>query len=350
MKNKAISLIAILTVVAVAVVFFFSLKDRKNNGFTRNLVESEIIYLNSIELPDNSFVFAGKLNEHILLNRYLDRLNLFQANYSLNKIDKIPIKFPKNFKSSAFNIYKDVFASYIFCTNPYGDILTDNGTQVKSYNIKNYRFDVFQALSEESIIVRARYKSKESVNRSLAKLKLSDSVKILKEYSLPDLSDGLFANDGILDYDQKNAKMLYMYFYRGEVLCLDTNLNMKYILKTIDTVRTAHIKLGISVNKGKDNKISKMLTQRTPPKFINAHITTNDDKIYVLSRLKADNESQKEFDNQQVIDKYNIYNGKYINSFYLPKYKGKKLKQFQIRNNLLVAIYGTTLVTYKIRE
>lgn len=140
-----------------------------------------------------------------------------------------------------------------------------------------------------------------------------------------------------------------MYFYRGLVLCLDTNLNLKYKLKTIDTVTKAAIKIGLYKEKLKDGSSISRITQTTPTELTNRYLTTYEDKIYILSGLKADNDLTTEFNKNQPIDVYSINNGKYLYSFYIPKYKEQKVNFFQIKKNKIIAIFGTNLVTFDLK-
>ncbi len=141
-----------------------------------------------------------------------------------------------------------------------------------------------------------------------------------------------------------------MYFYKGEIINLDTNLNLLYKAKTIDTVRHPSIKSGILETKTKDGKNNRQLTQLTPPKFVNKFMVTCGEHLYIVSALKADNESNSAHSSNNTIDVYNIHTGNYRYSFYIPKYLGRKLDQFRIKGHVFAAIYGPYLITYEFNE
>lgn len=305
----------------------------------------------AIELPDRSFGFAGKIENKIMLNKYTAPLYLFETGYSLNQLDSVKIELPSEFKNRSPKIYKDVVSSHIVCTNLYGDISRFDGRISKYYKYRKTKFDYFQVVSPTSIVVRSRTRQQGLGNRSIAKLLLSDTVSLTKEFSLPDEINSYFTNDGVLYLDKENFRILYMYYYKGEFLSLDTNLNLLYKSKTIDTVRKARIKTSLIYKKRKNSAgTTTAITQSAPPKFVNASITTYKDRIYIASRLKADNETQSSFDKNQPVDIYNINSGKYERSFYIPRYNGEKIRQFQIKENILVALYATFLVTYTYHE
>ncbi|MNJ98898.1 hypothetical protein D3C87_166670 [compost metagenome] len=350
--RKIVLYIIVTIVCSVSVIFLlnsYGNQNRSNNAFIREIKNTKLKAVSYFEFSDGTFRFSTKPDANIKLNKYSDRLNLYELDYSFKKLDTIKIKFPPVFYSKAFNVYKDILDSNIFCTNPYGDILVSDGKNEHAFRFKTFRFDWFQAISPNTIVVRGRYPRNKQNNRSIAKISLLDSATLDKEYPLPDLPNGLFTNDGMLLYDRANAKILYMYYYKGEFLALDTNLNLLYSSKTIDTVHRANINVKLIMDgRGKERK--QTLIQATPPKIINSFITTNKNRIYIKSKLRSDNESQSEFDKNQAIDVYNIENGKYLSSFYIPKYLGKRVTQFQIKDRTLLAIYGTHIVKYNIEE
>lgn len=348
---RRIVLYMIATVVcSVSVIFLLKSRgnqNKSNNAFIRKIKNTTLKAVSFFEFSDETFRFSTKPDNNIRLNKYSDRLNLYELDYSFKKLDTVKIKFPPVFYSEAFNVYKDIFGTNVFCTNPYGDILVSDGKNEHTYRFKTFRFDWFQAISSNTIVVRGRYPHNKQNNRSIAKIALQDSAILRKEYPLPDLPNGLFTNDGMLLYDKENAKILYMYYYKGEFLALDTNLNLLYNSKTIDTVRRANIKVKLILD-GKER--TPTLIQTAPPKITNSFITTSKNRIYIKSKLRSDNESQSVFDKNQAIDVYNIENGDYLHSFHIPRYLGKKVTQFQIKDHTLLAIYGKYIVKYYIKE
>ncbi|SEB10599.1 hypothetical protein SAMN05443550_110189 [Pedobacter hartonius] len=319
----------------------------KNNAFVRKIKDPKLKVLHMFEFPDKTFEFSPGSGSKIKLNRYADKLNLYEIDYGLTKLDTIVIRYPILFNSKAVNIYKDIFQSTVLCTNLYGDILKSSGTQSEVLKLTSFTFDRFKAISPHTIIARGRYPHGKNDNRSITKISITDSVKLEKEYVLPNLANGIFANEGHLYYDRENARVFYMYYYRGEFLSLDTNLNLLYKSKTIDTVLTADITTKVKTDV-KENK--RVIMQTKPPKVVNAFITADKNQIYIRSRLKADNDTELKFADNSVIDTYDSTTGKYRNSFYLPRYRGIKVSDFQVKGDTLLAIYGKYLVKYSMDE
>lgn len=321
----------------------------KKNGFVRKLVSPRISITHEVLLPDESFDFIGRIDSGVLLTSYLNKRFLFKVNYALNKLDTVDFNYHAGFNTST-NIYSDSKQSDIYVSNPFGDISVSNGNKKMLFKLTGLRIDNFQAISSKTVIARARHYYGQELNRSFAKLSLSSKVKIDKEYLLPEEVNGFFTNDGWLVYDRSRSVLIYSYYYRGEFLCLDTNLNLLYKAKTIDTVRIANIKIGMINSKAKNGQVLKEITPVTPPKFVSRYVTTDGNNVYVLSALKSDNENKSSFLKNQLIDVYDISNGTYRYSFYIPKYRGVKLHQFQIKNNILIALFGAYLVSYNFSD
>jgi len=132
---------------------------------------------------------------------------------------------------------------------------------------------------------------------------------------------------------------LYIYFYRNQFICLDTNLNIIYTGRTIDTNSVAKIKLA-------EIKSENKKTFFTPPKVINKFNCVAGESIFINSTLNANNEDNSFFRTHSAIDVYSLKTGRYCYSFYLPEIEGKKIQSFRVIDKTLIAIQGRYLVTY----
>lgn len=350
MGKKSILYISLVIVSSALIVYILGYNEgnHSTNGFKRTFVNPEITFLNVSLLP-NQYGIIGNSNEATILNNYNDKFHLFEINHSSHSINMINLNIPSSFRTKS-NVYKGIWNDRIFLSNPYSDITILKDDTSELYSAKGLRFDFFKAISRSSLIVRAKRGINDKSNRELVKLQLSKDVTQTDKFLIPKQVDGFFCNDGWLHYDNEHSSIFYMYFYRGEFICLDTNLNVKYKAKTIDTITKAKIKTALYTTKLKSGYFGRGTTQTTPTHITNRYLTTNKNRVYVLSGLIADNESSSAFKKKQAIDVYSLDNGKYVHSFYIPKYKGQKLKEFQIKDNKLIAIFGIYLVWYKFKE
>jgi hypothetical protein len=122
---------------------------------------------------------------------------------------------------------------------------------------------------------------------------------------------------------------------------MDTNLNLQYRGKTIDTVSKAKIKVA---RVSSDNS----LTMAAPPLTVNANSCVSHNWLFVHSNLQAKNENAEMFNAASVIDVYNLNNGVYKCSFYIPDYGNKKIRDFWVSGNNLFALNDHYLTTYSL--
>ena len=85
-----------------------------------------------------------------------------------------------------------------------------------------------------------------------------------------------------------------------------------------------------------------------PSRIVNWESDVSDGKLYINSWMKADNESIHQFNNNSVIDVYDVITGAYKKSFYVPFFRGEKMESFKVCKNELVAIYKSYIAAYHI--
>nr|WP_068887653.1 hypothetical protein [Pedobacter panaciterrae] len=326
----------------------FSREKHPNNGFNRNFIDVKLQQKKVLDLQSSSFIFIGSSDTGVLLRNFEHPTLMYRITKSSKNIDTISLKVPSDFNTTAAYTNITVLQPYSYLTNSSGSIIMLHKNI--NFKIPNTAFDQSCAISSNSIIVRVVKTNNGQKQRQLTKLVLSKGITIAKEFALPKQVDGFFCTDGQLSFNAKHSKLFYTYFYRGNFLCLDTNLQLLYESKTIDTVHRAKIKLGVTTSRFKDGTILESTILTDPSNLVNDFYTSNGDKIYILSALSADNEKVSIFDKKQSIDVYSEKEGKYLYSFNIPRYKGYKLDRFIVSDNSLSAIFNTFLVTYSINN
>ena len=153
--------------------------------------------------------------------------------------------------------------------------------------------------------------------------------------------DAGITTDGLLHYDSSSHLLTYTFFYNNNFTCFDTNLHIVYKAHTIDTTNTYQVRTG---SIGTTNE--KIYTNTAPSRIVNWESDVDNGRLYINSRMKADNESIHFFNNNSVIDVYDIATGAYQESFYVPYYKGEKMESFKVINNELVALYKSYIIAY----
>jgi len=123
---------------------------------------------------------------------------------------------------------------------------------------------------------------------------------------------------------------------------MDTNLNVMYTAATIDTNSFAKITVA-SVAAG-DSKFF------APAHSVNKRVRISGGRVFILSSLVADNEDAKLHKKNDVIDVYDVADGNYLHSIYIPLNKSAKVTDFLIHENMLFTIDDMTLHKYLLPE
>jgi len=156
--------------------------------------------------------------------------------------------------------------------------------------------------------------------------------------------DGHFCTDGELLISPENSTMTYVYHYRNQFLCMDTNAQILFKGRTIDTNRIAKIELDTIRLSATYSKY----TFKKPPLMVNRISCVYKDKLFINSGLLANNEDKTDFQQSSVIDMYDLKKGNYLYSFYLPDFRGNKIRQFQVFEGGVTALYDRYITTYSL--
>ncbi|MDR3716008.1 MAG: hypothetical protein P4L51_24650 [Puia sp.] len=161
---------------------------------------------------------------------------------------------------------------------------------------------------------------------------------------LVDDADGGFATDGLLNYDSTYHRILYLQYYQNVFFCLDTNLNLLYQGHTIDTTRYNPVRI-----KKLKNDYEQKLVPVTPRFPIIRNSFASNGLLYVISELKADNESPENFRHNSVVDIYRVPDGRYTGSFYIPNIGEDNIQSLFIDSGILIALYKKHIATFRLR-
>ncbi len=342
-KKVYVGITACIILPILAIGTIFSISDRPNirsNSFLRTFTPNEIVKRKYSELPleypcisgiDEHFIyFADTIPGRILKTDY--NLNGEELlNFSIKDMTKL---YPFGTCVSNNNFYHLAKISPAIIQY---NLMTKNVTEYKLTNNFNQCVNV----SPVSFIAKVLVKKSHGFDFYLSKIDLSGHLSIVDSSLLPYKTDGGFYNDGVLLFDKSSYSILFVAYYRNEFICLDTNLNLSYRGKTIDTFSNTSVAV---IKERLDTSWS--YTMSKPPKLINRKSNVDNGLLYIQSNIKADNEATSDFKNNSVIDVYNIKNGVYLHSFYLPHFDGKEVTDYRIKGNMLTALYDKSAVIY----
>lgn len=354
--KKTIRYILIVAVVCFLSILSFQLirQPRSENGFNREIKQQslDIKQVHRLSSPAMYFIGNSPLENELYLKDFKHLSSIYVIDLNLSFLINRPLNLPKDTLFSGNLTTVGVNGANMHISNNQTGSLsvfnTQNGKRSNHLIPGISWMDQVNMLSERSIFIRNLAVDGKKFKRHLVKFNYPLN-KIERQFLIERKVDGIFCTDGLLKLDVKSSKLFYMYFFRGEFMCLDTNINLRYTAKTIDTIRIRPISTAtIKESKGKNQSNSLKLDKPIAP--VNRSYALYQNHIYLLSAIKADNESKADFRNNQIVDIYSQNNGKYLYSFYIPNYNGEKAQDLKIKDGFLYVIYKSQLVKFHFKE
>ncbi|WP_448103449.1 hypothetical protein [Pedobacter panaciterrae] len=339
MLNTRLKYLFICLIGSCVVMLFLQLfsiwKQSQPNGFIRLFPSNKIIGKEYLNLKLRNWYFAG-----------IDSSGLYLGNWGrpgiLSKITS------KATEISDFKI------------SGYENVGFYEGAYLRTEGTDLFLLDGVKALIGKGSLIAGKLKKTESVPYFTLGLPISSNNYILRtvkgmqsyliatannKLSVPlkfdGQKEGIFSTDGSLLKAPRANRVFYVYSYCNQFLALDTNLNILYKAHTKDTIS----KVQITVSKvASEHKI----TMSAPPMVVNKQCAINDEFLFINSGMRADNETLTMNKLGSPIDVYNVSNGKYKFSFYLPNFDGKKLTDFRVYGQSLYVLYDHYLYKYQL--
>jgi hypothetical protein len=327
----------------------FAISRNKSTGktdFGRFFQPHELNLLQKFDLKYNSYYIAGRTGPLIYLGNVTSPTLLASFNFITSNTESVHLNLPLNSDKSVPNYQLSVDSPclYAFEGNTpqilYGNLKDKLMVAYPKQNIffsnaislspNNFVFRKYDGILKQNILVKNSFSS-------------TSSHVIEGKDLLQKQVDGLFCTDGMMSFGKKSGKIIYVYYYRNQFICTDSNLHLIYRGNTIDTNHFAKIQIGKISSENKT-------TFAAPPTLINKSSTISGNFLYVNSNVMADNESPESFKVSSVIDIYDIQKGVYRYSIYVPDLEDKKINQFKVYDHLLTIITGHYLLVYEMHH
>jgi hypothetical protein len=336
----AIGCLSILPILVFLSLYFYKRRQVSYN-FKRN-IHYKIDSIKPIDIHFNSYYFAGASGNDFYLGNSTAPFHLLKINSSSTDTLSVKIKANKTDVklNGLYTVYTDSIHFYLF--NGFersilkGDI---SNWEATPYPIFTPYFSLVIPLSYQSMVFRMV--STKTGNNSLRKESLPAKT-IENESVLEKQVDGLFCTDGMLDYNKHICKIIYTYYYRNQILLLDTNLKLVTKIKTIDPVDSAKFKVAPINSKNS-------ITFSSPPLVVNAKTSTWKKYLFVQSKLMGKQEDETLFKTSTVIDIYDLEKNTYQYSIYLPNYDNYPIRQFKVVNGYIYSLADRYLIRYALQ-
>ncbi len=348
-KSKTLLKLSILTIfgiIVVTIIFLSSEKQiKRNNAFIRRYMPHPIEKIGEFDLEYNSYYIAGMDDDTIYLGNYNAPLFMMSLDTSLKHANKFQVAI-----DSMHLPYRRVRISV---NPPY--FYVGDGTvpvlfigKISNWRAKVYSYDnayFTQSVAADSVHIGILTVSSETMSNTFGLMqKGKDSiVTILNTDILEKQTDGTFGTDGILLWNDAHQQFIYTYFYQNSYEVTDRDMSYQFTGKTIDTIRKpvldiAHYKTMDEYKLGAAKSIT-----------VNKQSATYGDYLYIHSDRLGRYEDEEVLQAAGIIDVYNITDNSYVFSFYLYHQAEKKLSEFRIHKDLLVAIVGNRLWLYRLK-
>ena len=326
---------SILAITGLA--FFSGVANRPGNGFIRLVPPHVAIPTTIRDLGTSAWYLAGGTSTKLYLANHAAPALMMELDMGLKDsiIHRLSIHSASTHVSRSLNITVDSpniclaeGVSPLIAEGHLGDSMLQR-EPVKAY------FGLAAPLSPATHILRVI----DAHLRQNILIKASPDTTDRKSYILEKQVDGIFCTDGYLRAQPDSNRLIYIYSYRNQFVCLDTNLHVRYQAHTIDTVSRVKFNVGSIPSQN-------LLTLSSPPTFVNEQSCISGNYLFVHSGLRADNDEKEFISNGSPIDVYSLTDGSYLLSFYLPDYQHHKIRDFRVFGNTLVALYDHYAYTY----
>lgn len=345
MEKTAKSITLLCFILSILIVAFLVLRQNAEppqNGFSRKFHFEALKPAGYFDLGYNSFYIAGIDHENIYLGNEAATMLLLRINYTLDDTAKLRLHIPEDIRLlwRAATVRVDSDNIYMMeGTAPQILHTKIPSLRMRALEVDSTFFSFAIPLSGHSFVLQVFDNRKQQYVLTLKRSGIPYDTYgpgILEKQN-----DGRFSVDGKLVYDPGSGKMVFLYFYRNQFITLDTSLNIIYKGNTLDTIRTANLKVAEL-----DDGTRKEFMLAAPAVAGNKNICINSHYIFIHSSLKADNEDEREFKKNTVLDVYSLSTGQYQQSFYVENFRGNRIKSMIMKNDTLITISGRHICLY----
>ncbi|QEH43182.1 hypothetical protein [Chitinophaga sp. XS-30] len=343
--------LAVFSLLATAIFIILWLKNStylpnvKNNGFKRKWIENLVVLEKEKNISSAFARFPGTHSGYNFLATK-DPFVLVKFSEDLNPKDTFTLNLPKINASYNPNILVvDSFNVLVALPNSaLSFTISLDSEKIDSVRLQSDIFTRFSKMRNSSAIVRAL--TKDQTRQSFKKIDLK-SGEVIKEASIVenDKSYMGFDSDGILQFDPIRNLFIYVQYYRNEVHCFDTSLNLIYKSNTIDT---------ISTNSAVYTKLEKFDSQKVTSSaarlIVNREciVDSKNGVYFILSNLRSDDATNSDFRENNTLDIYKIDDGMYLGSFTIPKRNSTYFLSATIDSSHLLVLNKGNLAKYRI--
>jgi uncharacterized membrane protein YphA (DoxX/SURF4 family) len=342
---KSIPVTIVSSMIIIIVLFLFS-EDimQHQNPFIRRYIRRSIALVHSTDLKFNSYYFSGYEKGNIYLGNYTDPLHILSINRSFKAQKVIKINFQDT--NLPFRLVTILIrGKYFYLMDGSVPCIYCGSTQDWriSKELKGIpNFTIAEPIDSATVVFR----NNSGVNAAHI-LGIFNSDTSPNVHYAPALLqkqfDGIFDTDGMLHFNIKLDRIVYVYYYRNEIILAGKNGKLDRREHTIDTISHAQIKVAY-LKGGTQRKMA------APPSEVNAITATKNNLLFVQSKVPGLYENGPMWKHAAIIDVYNLKKNTYVLSFPIFGIEDNNLKSMFVTNDHLYVIIGNQLMMYELKE
>lgn len=341
-KERFVMLALLISAAGIAILYLLSRQQPKGHyGFKRRYAATPVL-IRHVPLGYNSYYLAGFNSTAIFLGNVRAPLHAVQIN--LQTPDTVHIRIRTDTSFEAVKSRLTLFGSQFFLTDPQlhtlwlGSTQTWKARKVPFNPASLLTLDEYLPVSASTVLFRAVQNQ-----RFVIGLHTRGKPPLVSPAFLKKQGDPLFSTDGTMVYDPKTNRFAYVYFYQNRFTLSDSSLLQVRSYQTIDT--NAH-----AVVQARWIKSSGALKMSSAPLMVNRLVTLSGQRLFIYSKIRADNDDRRRNDSDTAIDVYSAASGKYLHSFYLPDPRGTSIRGILVHENQLAVLYERTLALFTLPQ
>lgn len=346
--KKTLLLLATLAIIGIGIVallFAFSeMKMCRNNAFQRRYVPHPIEKIGEFNLDYDTFYLAGYADSIVYLGNYGAPLYITTKNIVTYEHKVIQIEI-NNTLLPFRKIKIEVKPPYITIADGTVPVLFQGNISEKVAHqipFDSVYFTQFVAIDSSSTGIISVDSQSKKKTIGVSKIISGKDSPIFNTATLLTAIPEPFADDGVLAWNENLNYFLYTYYYKNKFEVIDKNLQPIYTGSTIDTIKNPRLDVAYS-------KQNDIYTLGGKSIVVNRLSATSTKYLFINSDRLGRFEDEGPLRTASIIDVYNIIDKSYGFSFYLYHQPEAKLYDFQVFNNVLIALVKDKIFIYKLK-
>jgi hypothetical protein len=320
--------------------------NKEDNGFTRNYSSLTVMPVDTLQARSEYGQICGVTPSHFYIELVGRKNQVLQLGWDLKNGRYYSFRIPNDKKMlSRLNYQIDSPGVNIFAGNGPDVFKADLDSAGKLLQ-HHYPYPLFLrgfALSNGQYLFRGFDSVGVSIQIPFIRWDPASNMQVRKFNPFPSAPAMGLESDGIMNFDTTTRQIAFIPYYKNGILVLDSDFQLKPVIKTIDTVLHGRTSAGAYQEDG-----NLQFSNNTPQFFVNGNTDTHGGLVYINSLLRADNENRNDFETYSDIDVYSLKTYKYLYSMKIPRLNKRRFISFKILDDKAVACYPDGIVAYRL--